>query len=607
VSRFGQTGQLGEYFTYQAVLSPWLWFLTRTATCRIFQDMSVMSILKEVFGGHGFTDYKGQPNGGSKVLKYCVQYRETDFDFVSRLMEREGIYYYFEHENDKHTMVLADSVSAHKPFPGYEEIPFYPEDSNLRRERDHVFAWAPNQKVQTGTYALNDFDFMAPRANLQVKSSIKHDHAGADMEFFDYPGEYYKTDEGESYARVHIEEFQADHEEASGQSVARGMATGSLFTLSNHPRKDQNREYLLVATTLVIHCELYGTNFGAGGGEYFSCDFRAIPSKQPFRPARITPRPEVKGPQTAIVVGPAGNEIYTDEYGRVKVLFHWDRSGKADEKSSCWIRVAQVWAGAKWGAIHIPRIGQEVIVDFLEGDPDRPIITGRVYNASNMPPYELPTNMTQSGFKTKSSKGGGPDNTNELRFEDKKGDELLFIHAEKDQHLRTKHDLVEWVGNDSHFIVTKNQIEKTRGDKSLTVTGDHKEKVDGSVSLRVAGDIQEKTGQRYAMDAGQEIHLKAGMNVVLEAGMSISIAAGGSFIVVGPSGVTVSGAQILLNSGGSAGSGSGSSPEDPLEPIEPGMPAPIGAETAPPAPPTVSPQVEAFKSAAITGAPFCAA
>jgi type VI secretion system secreted protein VgrG len=604
VSSFSQSGTVGDLFVYHASVHPWLWFLTRSANCRIFQDKKIPDIIKEVFKDQGFTDYEEALSGNYQPREYCVQYRESDFNFVSRLMEQEGIYYYFKHENDKHTLVLSDSASSHQPFPGYEKLPFYPPESTLRRERDHICDWRISHEIQPGICALNDFNFKTPKANLHVKSAVQHDHVMAGLEVYDYPGSYQKTDEGEAYARGRIEELQSGYELLHGEANARGFSVGSLFELTGYPRKDQNREYLIVSSTHKIVSDPYGTGASAGEADIYSCSFTVVPSKQPFRPARTTPKPVVKGPQTAIVVGPAGSEIYTDKYARVKLKFHWDRYNKADENSSCWIRVAQQWAGAKWGAIHIPRIGQEVIVDFLEGDPDRPIVTGRVYNDDNMPPYDLPANATQSGIKSRSSKGGSPTNINELRFEDKKGDELIFIQAEKDQEIRVKHDLVELIGNEDHLTVKSDQFQIIKGDKNLAVKGDHNEKVDGTISREAGMDMQEKVGMRHALDAGMEIYLKAGMNVVVEAGMSITLKAGGGFIVVGPAGVTISGTPVLINSGGAPGAGSGCSPQSPKAPREPGESSAVKKETVPPAPTSPSPQAHAFKSAAISGAPF---
>ncbi|MBN1843975.1 MAG: type VI secretion system tip protein VgrG, partial [Deltaproteobacteria bacterium] len=331
--------------------------------------------------------------------------------------------------------------------------------------------------------------------------------------------------------------------------------------------------------------------------------FVAIPSSVTFRPERNTPKPVVEGVQTAIVAGPSGEEIYTDEHGRVKVQFHWDRQGKYDEKSSCWIRVSQNWAGKNWGMFFLPRIGHEVIVDFMEGDPDRPIITGRVHNAEAVPPYELPTERTKSTIKSLSSPDG--DGFNEIRFEDKKGEEDIFIHAEKNQDIRVKNDLREWIGNDSHLIVYNDKLEQVEVNKHLTVKGDHNEKVDGTISIEAGRDMQEKVGQKHALDAGQEIHLKAGMKVIIEAGTQVSLKAGGNFVDIGPGGVTIQGTMVKINSGGSAGSGSGCSPESPQEPQEAGV-----AETGEkvyltPFPPSNTPQAQALQQASQSGKPLC--
>ena len=606
VSGFSQVENYDRFFAYHAVVHPWLWFLTRTTNCRIFQNQGVPDIVSEIFRTNGFSDFELLLSGQYKPSEFTVQYRESDFDFVSRLMEREGIYYYFKHDNDKHTMVLADSVSSHQPLPGYEKVPYYPRQANLRRERDFIDTWNISQQVSSGACALNDFDFKRPKANLQVKSAHAGNYVMSGMEVYDYPGKYVETDEGEHYARARIEELQADHEIVHAAGDARGLGAGCLFQLTGQPRMDQNQEYLVVSSSCEIVSDQYVSGTAAGEGKFFSCSLSLIPSKQPFRAPRLTPKPVVQGPQTAIVVGPQGEEIYTDKFGRVKVRFHWDRYTKGDATSSCWVRVAQVWAGSKWGAIHIPRIGQEVIVDFLEGDPDRPIITGRVYNNDNMPPYDLPANMTQSGIKTKSSKGGGAENVNELRFEDLKGSEMIFIQAEKDKEIRTKNIMRELVGKDSHLTVTNELRESIGSDKHVKVKGNHNEDVVGTISIHAGGDIQEKLDGKYGLDAGGEIHLKAGMNVVIDAGVQITLNASGSFITIGPSGVVISGTTVMINSGGSPGSGASCSPESPKAPEEPGKSAAVDEESLPPLPTAPSPQAAVFKAAAVTGAPFCA-
>ena len=494
VSRFTLSGALGDLSVYHATVHPWLWFLTRTADCRIFQDMTVPDIVKQIFRDHGFTDFEESLSGTYHTWPYCVQYRETDFNFVSRLMEQEGIYYYFKHEKNKHMMVLSDAIGSHEAYPGYEKLPFYPPDEHMRREEHHIHHWTVSQEVQPGVYALNDFDFERPRADLNVKQAVPRDHARANLEIFDYPGEYVQTSDGETYVRARIEELHAEYEQAQGQSNARGLCAGSLFQLTQFPRQDQNREYLVISATHEVESDAYTSGSASTGEDIYTCSFTALSSKQPFRPSRITPKPLVQGPQTAIVTGLAGEEIHTDKYGRVKVQFHWDRYGKNDENSSCWIRVSHPTAGQNWGAVQIPRIGQEVIVDFLEGDPDHPIITGRVYNASQMPPYDLPANATQSGMKSRSSKGGTADNFNELRFEDKKGAEHVYLHAEKDWTINVENDKTQTIGHDESLTVgndrkknvTANQTESIGINKTITVGGNHSESISGNMTQSVS-------------------------------------------------------------------------------------------------------------------------
>ncbi len=395
VSTFSQTGQLEDGgASYHATLRPWLWFLTRTADCRIFQNMSVPDIIKQVFQDQGFSDIQDELREEHKTWDYCVQYRETDFNFVSRLMEEEGIYYFFIHEDGKHTLVLADSGSAHQAIRD-ADVMYYPVASaNLRKEQC-VSSWLIRREVQPGAYALNDYDFRRPNASLRVREQIPKKHAGSEYEIYDYPGEYADRFEGSNgeYAELRIQELHVQQDQVEGVTDLRIMATGGLFKLDMHPRKDQNKEYLVIDAA----CEIshYGGSDG-GAGMVFQCQFTAIDSQVPFRPARVTPKPVVQGPQTAVVVGPSGEQIAPDEHGRVKVQFHWDREGGNDENSSCWVRVSQIWAGNGWGGMFVPHIGHEVIVEFLEGDPDRPIITGRVYNGDNKPPQELPANKTKS-------------------------------------------------------------------------------------------------------------------------------------------------------------------------------------------------------------------
>jgi type VI secretion system secreted protein VgrG len=496
VSRFSHLGSEGKLAHYQATVRPWLWFLTRTADCRIFQEMTVPDIIKEVFREHGFTDFEEELSATYRTWTYCVQYRETDFNFVSRLMEQEGIYYYFKHEESKHVLVLADSIGAHDAFPGYEEIPFFPEvDDKASEDRDRFFEWSLAQEVQPGSCASNDFDFEKPKADLAALAAISREHTQAEFEVYDYPGEYSETSDGDEYVRSRIEELHARYEQVQGSANARGLAAGALFTLTDCPREDQNREYLITSAQHNLELDAYGTG-GGGGGELYSCTLTAIASSQQYRSPRTSQKPAVQGPQTAIVVGKSGEEIWTDKYGRVKVQFHWDRYGKADENSSCWVRVASVWAGKNWGGVQIPRIGQEVIVEFLEGDPDRPIITGRVYNADNMPPYDLPANQTQSGMKSRSSKEGSGENFNEIRFEDLKGEEEVYIHAEKDHIQITENDRTETVGANRSLEVGANLTELIKANKESTVDADHTEHVKGHDKVTV------DSGQEHTVTAG---------------------------------------------------------------------------------------------------------
>jgi len=566
INRFSHTGFAGTFARYRATLVPWLWFLSRSADCRIFQDRTVPDIVKQIFRDRGFTDVEERLSDTYRPWTYCVQYRETDLSFVSRLLEHEGIYYFHEHSDGKHTLVLADAYSAHAPTPGYAEVVYYPPGQTAYQDLERIDDWTLVQEVRTGAFAQTAFDFTAPRKNLLVRRSAPKDHPLAGLEVFDYQGDYTETADGEDYARIRLEERQVDHETVQASGNARGLSCGGLFSLKEHPRDDQNREYLIVSASYRLQSGDFGSVDPAPSGPVYRCSLTAMDAQVPYRPPLHTPKPVVQGPQTAIVVGKAGEEIWTDEYGRVKVQFHWDRYSQADEKSSCWVRVAQIWAGKGWGGMMIPRIGTEVIVEFLEGDPDQPIVTGRVYNGECMPPYALPGEATKLAIKSSSSKGGG--GFNEIRLEDKKGSEQVFIHAEKNQDVRVKNDSLEWIGHERHLIVKSNRLEQTEGDQHLTVKGDQNEQIDGTVSLKAGKDLQQKVGSKVGIDAGQEIHLKGGMNIVIEAGTSVTLKAGGAFIVIGPAGVTISGVPTQINNGGSAGSGAGCSPTAPKAPTE---------------------------------------
>ncbi len=519
VTSLSQAPSEGRFARYHATVQPWLWFLTRTADCRIFQNMTVPDIIKEVCKDQGFTDIEDRLSGSYRSWDYCVQYRETDFNFISRLMEQEGIYYYFMHEEGKHTLYLADGINSHEPVPDNESIPYYPPDQVATREEECISAWYLSKNVQPGTYVLNDFDFVRPKADLKVNSSIAQAHDRADYEIYDYPGEYVVSDEGDHYVRTRIEELHSQYEQAQGESVVRGLLCGGIFNLENFPRDDQNREYLLTSITHTIHADSFEASRESAGISYRN-SFTVIESSIPYRPERITPKPIVQGPQTAIVVGPSGEEIYTDEHGRVKLQFHWDRYGNSDENSSCWVRVSQLWAGKTWGGIHIPRIGQEVIVEFLEGDPDRPIITGRVYNGDQTPPYDLPANKTQSGIKSRSSKGGSGANFNEIRFEDKKGEEQIYIHAEKnqdnivenDETTNVGNDRTEDVGHDETIHIGNNRTETVDVDESITIGNNRTEQVGSNETISIGVDRTETVGSNETIAIGSNRTVTIGSN-----------------------------------------------------------------------------------------------
>jgi type VI secretion system secreted protein VgrG len=574
VRQFGMTGLDGDITHYEMVMVPTVWKLTRRSDCRIFHNKEPKAIIEQVFTDAGFSDYNFSLTGKYPTLEYCVQYRETDFNFVSRLMEKYGIFYYFEHEDGTHTMKIADSSSAFTPCANQESAGYNLATGGLDAD-DLVNSWSLGQEFKNGLMTHTDYNFKTPSVSLlATESTIVQLGESAGLEVFDYPGEYTVKGDGTSLAKLRMQEEEATYLTAHGSSVCRGFTTGTKFKLKDHPTASMNASYVL---TEIQHIASVAGSYGVGGTsqDSYSNHFSCIPDTVTFRPERLSPKPFVQGPQTAVVIGKSqdtddsdedgsgdGEEIWVDKYGRVIVRFPWDRAGKC----SCRVRVSQDWAGQGWGMINIPRVGQEVIVSFLEGDPDRPIITGRVYNAEQTVPYPLPDNQTRSTFKTRSSKGGGTDNYNELRFEDKKGDEQIFLRGEKDFDTRLKNDVREWVGNNRSLIVAKDQMEKAGGDLHSQVTGNVNEKVGQNLSLQVGQNLYEKSGMNFAHEAGQIIHLKAGATLVLEAGAELTLKVGGNFIDINPAGVTIVGTMVMINSGGAAGSGCGSSPTSPKDP-----------------------------------------
>jgi type VI secretion system secreted protein VgrG len=527
VTRFANTGWVGELASYEATVHPWLWLLTRASNCRIFQDMAVPDIVKEVCGAYGGAAALSVTalSGEYPTLPYCVQYRETDFDFVCRLLEGVGIYFYFTHEDGKHTMVLADSYSAHQPIAGYTALKFARAARRGEWAEESVSSWASGGAIASSKVVLQDFDFEkaggSRSGGLLSTATIAAGFEQASYEMYDYPGAYSVAADGNVLARARIESMHGQCEQIAATTDARGLYPGGLFTLADHPRDDQNRAYLVTSA----HYEVSGNDYASGGrGFGFSCRIGAIGKEHPYRPLPTVARPRVYGPQTAIVVGKAGEEIWTDKYGRIKVQFHWDRIGADDENSSCWVRVAQGWAGKGWGAMAVPRIGMEVVVSFLEGDPDRPLVTGCVYNSDTMPPYELPANQTRSTVKSQSSKGG--EGFNELRFEDKKGAEEVYMHAER--------DFLRVVKNNDALKVGFETADK--GDQTIDIKNDQLETIGNDQTLKVTHD------QTVGIDGKQAV--KVGTTIVIEAGTSIELKVGGSSIKIEAGKITIKAPEI---------------------------------------------------------------
>jgi type VI secretion system secreted protein VgrG len=472
VSRFVQGGgRSGDtQHLYYATVVPWLWFLTRATDCKIYQDKTIPEIIEEVFSDFGCSELvEDTLTGTYDKLEYVVQYRETAFNFVSRLMEHEGIYYFFKHENGKHKLVLADAPSAHETVEDYEEIPC---QDTAAATKQGVTEWTHEARLMPGKYSLRDFDFKVPKKDLNSEKSIMGKHTLADFPIFDYPGDYIEKASGDTKAESRMEELAIQHNIFKAKSDARGLVVGCKFKLTGAAREAEDAEYVITSMKVSAYEPLPGAR---AEEELFRSEFTCVPADQQIRPTRRTPKPLINGPQTAIVTGPSGEEILTDEHGRVKVHFHWDRWNAFDDKSSCWIRVAQLWAGKSWGAMFIPRVNQEVIVEFLEGDPDRPIITGRVYNGDNTPPYALPGSKNISGIKSDSTKGGG--GYNEFSYDDTKGSEKITIHAQKDMTTTVEHDMTDTVKNDRAITVDGKHTETIKLDTAITVSDgklDHK-------------------------------------------------------------------------------------------------------------------------------------
>ncbi len=598
ISHVQYSGHSRRYTLYELSLVPPLWKLLHRTNCRVFQPADTQTILKKVFKDAGLNkkNIRFDLNASYGERNYCVQYRESDFAFVSRLMEEDGIFYFFEHGAKKTTLVLADHPGAHKPITGAPRVWF--NACSHVREREHIEYMRFAETIRPGKISLRDFNFKEPDDPLDVNADAERD---VDLEIYDYPGEYQESSEGgphmgSSMAKIRLESMQTAKRQGSGGSDCPRLTPGFNFTLAGHlKRPDLNRGYLL---TRVMHHgrQPQVLDEDGQGSFHYSNDFVCIEDSVPFRPPRITPRPIVRGVQSAKVVGPDSEEIHTDDQGRVKVQFHWDRDGEFNHDSSCWVRISQLWAGNGWGTMFIPRIGHEVLVDFIEGDPDRPIITGRVYHGKNNLPYPLPDEKTKSTIKSNSSIGGG--GFNELRFEDRKDAEQIFFHAQREMDTCVRHDSMESVLHDKHLTVGASSEEgkvgdfreQTYRDRQIIVHRHHDEHIGGDVHLRFGGidaagntdiiiegvkkehllknshlhidaDRREHVDGTYFLHVGNlhvlidgNLHIK-GPKLVIEGTNTLSLKGGNSFIHLDGKGIAAEGKMIWLNSGKSTVNG----------------------------------------------------
>jgi type VI secretion system secreted protein VgrG len=563
----------GRVWTYRVRAVPWLWFLTRRANCRIFPGKTVPEIVKEVIKDAGFDDFVDTA-GLSRTYQareYTVQYRESDFNFISRLLEDEGIYYYFTHAKDKHTLMLTDGIGGHHPHAGYAKVPIRFSQNSGGATGEYVTEWSSSLEVASSKYTLADYDYGAASDKLEAEKTVAGSKF-AKLAVYDFPGNpawksnKLNTSDLQQRAATRLAELQSGAVRAEGRGNVRGIAAGCLFKFGNpdgtaggeHNRKDQNVEYLVVSAEHVItdtageSVRTTGPVIGARRGPVSEpdtshvVDFEAIPSSVQYRPPRVTLKPVIQGPQTATVTGPKGEDkIHTDDQGRIQVMFHWSRKNtdeETDPPPSCYLRVAQIWAGPGYGAFVLPRIGHEVIVSFLEGDPDRPLVTGSVYNGDNKPPFAMPGDKTKAGLKTRSSVGGGDDDANELVFDDNKGSELVRLHAQKDLKIEVENNEDRKVDKNRKTEIVEEDEEKVgksqkidiKENQTLTVGGDQTEEVSGKQAVTVKKDQTTDVKMNQTVTVSQNYKLTANQGIVFECGASkISMAPDGTISIEG--------------------------------------------------------------------------
>ncbi|ADP10139.1 Rhs element Vgr protein [Erwinia sp. Ejp617] len=511
-----------RYAVYTLVMEPDLWPLKRDKNLRIFQGQTVPQIVKTLLDEYNVA-LEDRLTGSYRSWEYCVQYQESSFNFISRLMELEGIYYYFRHEADGHRLVLMDAEQQHQPFSGYEAIPWHATPSGGITSAEGISGWEFADAVTPGIYSIDDYDFRKPNAwMLQARQNPASPQPGA-IDVYDWPGHFVDHDHGEFYVKIRQQVWQVEHQQISATGTALGLAPGYTFAVLKAPFISDNGEYLTTEA-----CYDFEENSYASGGDSSSrhnISVQVIPSDITFRAQPDTPWPRTHGPQTAKVVGPKGESIWTDKYGRIKVKFHWDRLAKGDDTSSCWVRVSSAWAGQGYGGVQIPRVGDEVVVDFINGDPDRPIVTGRVYNEASMPPWALPAAATQMGFMSR-SKDGTPDNANALRFEDKAGHEQIWLHAEKNMDTEVEHCETHDVGVDRH----------------KTVGRDEKNIVKRNMLTDVGMHATSHTAEKHIINVGEDqavLTMDKQGNVLLEATASIRLKVKNNYILITPSAIEI--------------------------------------------------------------------